>query len=313
METKHINEIFEERVNKIFEFAQNEANEIFDKTIERKIQDIDLYQKLKLLSEEHYRLNKIEKESEYPFYIFYHGNKQYLLNQFSSRAFLLNVDESEILKECIKVGRLKMLTYAKFDISLRDLPVYTFEDFINGKNNPILFDLEIYNHLNDFEYHKIRLWQEVTLIKIVELEMKCLIKKIQKRLVSLDNPTTFLKNELEHFNNIPGLEINAIRSWLTSFYFYKGTNFEKLDSKILIEGFEAYKSDQFIYKYLTPENLNPLINRLTQNGKAFVVNEYSLFYTLYKLRQWLIDAISNKTWLISFNETDWKKEYEGKY
>ncbi len=312
METKHINDIFEEKVHQIFQSATTEANEIFASTFESKIQDKNLYQKLKLLSEEHYRLYKIEKESEYPFYIYYHGNNQYLLNQFASRAFLLKVDESEILHECIKVGRLKMLTHTKFDIVLRELPEYTYVDFIGGKSNPILFDLEIYNQLNDIEFQRIRLWQEGTLINIVEYELKCLIPKFQQHLDSVENPITVLNKNLERFNSMPDSKISAIHTWLKGFSFFEGINFEKFDNNILIEGFYAFKNDVFIYKYLIPENLNPVVKKQTKKNITFIPNGYSIFYTLYKVRQWLTLAIANNSWNIPFVEIDWKKKFEEK-
>ena len=139
METKHINELLEQKVTSIFNSAREAAIREFAEVIGIKLSQLDLFHQLQLLMEEYKRLDEHEKASKHPFYIHNHANLQFLLNQFSSRTFLLNVDESEVLFDCIKLGRLKLEVYVKFELAARVIPQYSFEDFQNGVPNPILF------------------------------------------------------------------------------------------------------------------------------------------------------------------------------
>ena len=143
METKHINELLEQKVTSIFNSAREAAIREFVEVIGIKLSELDLFHQLQLLMEEYKRLDEHEQASEHPFYIHNHANLQFLLNQFSSRTFLLNVAESEVLFDCVKLGRLKLEVYVKFELTTRVIPKYSYEDFLNGVPNPILFELGI--------------------------------------------------------------------------------------------------------------------------------------------------------------------------
>jgi 8-oxo-dGTP pyrophosphatase MutT (NUDIX family) len=108
MEAKHINELLEKKVTSIFNSAREAAIREFVEAIGIKLSQLDLFHQLKLLMEEYDRLETLEQASEHPYYIHNHAALTNLLNQFSSRAFLLNVDESDILFDCIKLGQVKI-------------------------------------------------------------------------------------------------------------------------------------------------------------------------------------------------------------
>ncbi|MBK9557174.1 MAG: NUDIX hydrolase [Bacteroidetes bacterium] len=85
METKHINELLEQKVTSIFNSAREAAIREFAEVIGIKLSQLDLFHQLQLLMEEFKRPpDEHEKASKHPFYIHNHAN---LLNQFSSRTF----------------------------------------------------------------------------------------------------------------------------------------------------------------------------------------------------------------------------------
>ena len=111
------------------------------------------------------------------FYINYHNHQDKLLNQFASRRYLLNVDESKELSDCIKIGRLKTEVDTHINILQRSIPDYTFDDFIIGKVDLSFANWGMGTLLREENINRIRAWQEAAVIDIANYESVLLIKK----------------------------------------------------------------------------------------------------------------------------------------
>ena len=90
--SKPINNVFKVKVNTILKAAKRRADQYFDENIKSKINGLNNYDSLVILANEHEALKKIIKKSDYIFYIEYASSPEWLISQFASRTFLLNVD-----------------------------------------------------------------------------------------------------------------------------------------------------------------------------------------------------------------------------
>ena len=197
MLAKPINSAIKKHFKIIFEKANAEAKKDFSNNIDTKLKNLDHFNQFKLIREELVGLEEIIKKNEHPYYIKNHSSEEWLLNQFASRTFLLNVNESEQLGKCIYIGEYKSLI-SQEEFRLKDgIPLYTYSDFISGKINPYfsIFDYE-YN-ISEVDYYKIRDWQAEKLIKVVSYESRLLIKQIQSHCKALSNPLEFIISEKE--------------------------------------------------------------------------------------------------------------------
>ena len=315
MEKKHINEILEEKVNGIFLAAREEALNEFAIIITAKLPHLDLFHQLKLLMEEFDRLELLEQASEHPYYIHNHAALTNLLNQFSSRAFLLNLDESNILFDCIKLGKLKLEVYTKFEITARAIPQYSFEDFMNGVPNTFLFELGITKFFDELELHKIMKWQEETLIEIVDRETSLVIKNLQRQCGSIANPEEFLKGELDKINLIKEeskTDIDGIKNRIFNLYSFKGLKNNNWDAKILLYYYEKYIQDRCGHKFISPSNVGNITGKKRQKKSVILVNEITIFYVIQKFRNWLINVIEKKSWNDPYLIFNWKDQLEKK-
>lgn len=315
METKHINELLEQKVTSIFNSAREAAIREFAEAIGIKLSQLDLFHQLQLLKEEYKRLDEQEQASDYPFYIHNHANLQYLLNQFSSRTFLLNVDESEVLFDCVKLGRLKLEVYVKFELTTRVIPQYSFEDFMNGVPNPILFELGITKFFNELELHKIMKWQEETLIEVVDRETSLVIKDLQTKCSSVTKPEEFLKGELVKIillKEAPKNDIGEIGKLIFNLYSFKGMKNNNLDTTILLYSYDNFINKRCGHKFLTPSNFEYLKGKKRTKKDVIFTTEITIFYIIEKLRIWIELVLEKGSWNETYLIFNWKERLEQK-
>ena len=113
--SKPINNTIKVKVNTILKAAKRRADNYFDENIKSKIKDLDNYDSLLILAKEREALKKKISKSEYIFYIEYASSPQWLISQYASRTFLLNVDESEILEEAAFLEKYRSNVYKAID------------------------------------------------------------------------------------------------------------------------------------------------------------------------------------------------------
>ena len=159
MIVKPINSLIKKQFKSLFNTANEQAKKDFVTNIETKLQGLDDFNQLKILIEESDKLKAVIEKSEYPYYIKNHSSENWLLNQFASRAFLLNVDESKQLSEAVRLGSYQHLFFER-KWKLKDsIPEYSYKDFLAGKIDPYFSNFESYYNILEGDYYKIRQWQ----------------------------------------------------------------------------------------------------------------------------------------------------------
>src|SRR5262249_4977009 len=125
MISKPINSFLKNKFQEIHKAAIEKANTDF-KDFQIKISSFDdHFDKYKLLCNEEERLDNLKEKHDHPYYIEYHSSPDWLLEQFASRCFLLNVDEGEELADAIYLGCYSWeITQSKIRLR-KGIPGYT--------------------------------------------------------------------------------------------------------------------------------------------------------------------------------------------
>src|SRR5262245_41445828 len=121
---KPINNIIKERFQSLFKTAEENAAKDYKINIESKLEGLDHFNQLKLLAVEVKKIEAKIDASEFPFYIQHFSSEEWLLNQFASRTFLLNVDESEPLSDSVYLGCYRAFVIDKELNLKKQIPVY---------------------------------------------------------------------------------------------------------------------------------------------------------------------------------------------
>jgi len=313
MIVKPINSIIRKQFQSLFNTATEQAKKDFTTNIENKLQVLDHFNQLKVLIEESDRLTAIIDKSEYPYYITNHSSEDWLLNQFASRAFLLNVDESQQLSEAITIGTYKHLIFERKWKLKETIPVFNYNDFISGVIDPYFSNFENFYNITEEEYYKIRSWQGENLLKIVTYESLMLIKKIQKHCKTLANPLEFIISEKEKIeskleNAKPST--SELKSALSELFIFNKLKPESFNDTLLAENYNFYKSEKINWKYIVPHYLNPVIDKANQKATTVFSNESTIFFTINKIEEWLESVIAGKPIQQPVNETDWNKLFK---
>ena len=308
MLAKPINSTLKKHFQIIFDNATAEAKKDYSNNIEPKLKSLDLFNQFKLITKELADIEEIINKSEHTYYIENHSTEEWLLNQFASRSFLLNVDESQQLYECIRIGEYKgLILDEKF--RLKDLiPKYSYSDFISGKIDPFFSELEYIYNISEEDYYKIREWQAQKLIKIVSYESLMLIKHIQAYCKTLSNPLEFIHSESEKIESRlfkVNPDAKQIKSILSELFFFRNHNTDIFDENILVENLKIYTTEQINWKLIVPAYINPLIEKVELKINEIFSNEATLFFTINKVAYWFDLIIKGRPIQQSVNETNW--------
>jgi hypothetical protein len=308
MLAKPINSAIKNHFQSLFNKATEEAANDFSFNIKAKLENLDHFNQLKLLIGESEKLDEIIENSEYPFYVDNHSSEDWLLNQFASRTFLLNIDESIQLVESIRLGKYRALIInAKFQ--LKDgIPLYSFAAFMQGKIDPYFANFEYAYNISEEDYYKIRTWQSEKLIKIVCFESGIFIKQIQGHCKSLADPLDFLLNEKKKIDSclekaIP--DSKELKSILSELFVLRDFNTNIFDDSILVECSKICTTDQLNFKFIFPTFINPIIYKVDQKVYRNFTNEVSIFFSINNVAHWIDDVQKGQPFDQPVKETNW--------
>ena len=313
MNVKPINSVIRKQFQSLFNTANEQAKKDFATNIETKLQGLDDFNQLKILIEESDKLKAVIEKSEYPYYIKNHSSEDWLLNQFASRAFLLNVDESKQLSEAVRLGSYKSLI-SESKWKFKDIiPEYTYKDFLSGKIDPYLANFESYYNIKEEEYYKIRTWQSDNLVKIITYESLMLIKKIQQHCTTLKNPLEFIIAEKEKIENTLEKaegDTTKIKSAFAELFIFNKQKLHRFKDDMLQECYSFYQSDKINWKFIFPVYINPLIEKVNQKADTVFSNEATIFFTINKISEWFELVIAGQPLQQPVTEIEWDKLFK---
>ena len=174
--SKPINSSIKLKVKTIFKSSKRKADKVYSENIASRVKGLDNFESLKILDSEYQIVKKKIKKSKYPFYIENSNVPEWVITQFASRTYLLNIDESIELEESIFLGKYKDNLFKAIEKIRKDIPLYTFEKFINGEICNYFFSFINHRNLSEEDFYKMVQWQFAPIFKIVSYECTFFIK-----------------------------------------------------------------------------------------------------------------------------------------
>lgn len=305
---KPINGILKSRFNELYNQAIANAEIDFRDRVEKNLIGKDLFNQVKFLLEELAEVERKISESAYPFYIKNHSSEDWLLNQFASRTFLLNVDEADEVAESITLGTLQSLIFDKKREIKKLIPKYTYEAFLAGVIEPYFARLENFTTVEEDDYYKIRAWQSDALIKVISYESGMIIRQIQQHVKTLENPLDFILKEKEKIETAlenASLDSNQIKAALRQFFLFSDLDFSQFDDTYLVENYQGYKSSRMQWAFIFPFYLNPILKKVEDRADQIFSNEVTIFFTINKVSEWYEAVLSGQPIQNPVLEIDW--------
>lgn len=311
--SKPINSSIKVKVNTVFKASKRKADKVFTEKITSQITGLDDFESLKIIEKEYKSLNKQIKKSNYPFYVENSNTPEWVISQFASRTYLLNIDETEMLEEAIFLGKYQSNLSKSIRKIKKKIPLYTYEKFINGEICRYFLNFKEYRNLSEEDFYKIVKWQSENVINIISYESAVLIKNIQIHCKNTENPKSFIasQNEIidELFNNKSN-DPNEIKRILSKLFFFQDFDFNKFDNDLLLENHTIYADEDFHW-YKTDYNIiKPIADFLRLKPVCFFSNEFLVFHTIDKIGIWFNDVLKGTNIQDDYVFPDYKKELE---
>jgi hypothetical protein len=311
--SKPINSSIKLKVKTIFKSSKRKADKEYSENIKSKTKELDDFERLKIIDIEYESLKKQIKKSKYPFYIENSNSPDWVITQFASRTYLLNIDESKELEEAIFLGKYKDNLSDAIDKIKKAIPIYTYEKFINGEKCNYFLTFKKYRNLSEEDFYKIVKWQSENVINIISYESKVLIKIVQDYCKNIENPVSFIDSQNiiidELFNN-KSYDAKELKEILSKLIFFKDFDFNKFDDDLLLKYFAAFANEEFHWHNTDYNIVKPIADFLRLKPTYFFSNEIFVFESINKVSIWFKEILEGKSIQEEYKYFDYKKEIE---
>lgn len=313
MYSKPINNQVKNLFNEIHKSSTHKADIDCQNNLENNIKDLGLFDKFVFLENEKKRINKLINESQYLFYIRNHSAEEWLLSQFASRTFLLNIDESNELGEAIYLGHYRSKISDLKHKLIEEVPKYSYQKFITGAECHFFHNIPGLQNIAEEDYYRIKDWQAEIIQRVISIEYLYSIKKIQEYCETLKNPLHFILNEKKIIEDELEIETNnsfTIKKILSKLFIFKNINIERFDDSLIEENFKSYMNSEINFKRITPNNFNPIISKIEKNLNPVFENEHTVFFTINKISNWYDLILKGQPIQEIIIEPDWNNIIE---
>lgn len=304
--------VVEDKFDQVFNEAKQKAETDFNTDYLNNTQSLSHFEKFKFILQKE-ELVERTLEMVNPFYSEEPDNYDSLLKRFATRVVLLNYDESNDLFTGIYTGFIrKKLFHLKQEL-IKEIPKYSFQEFIDGKYDPYYLELEYLYHLTEEDYYKIKEWQSYKLLEIVGLESQILIGKLQEKLQGEMHPEKLLLSQKEIFDNKIHRqeydEVTGLIQEMKKFVFLENCNFEKLNNSETLTDLKQFNSDKIFWGKIHPANIENVRKLYLKNKNAAFTPSYLLFFSINKVIVWIEEALKSDNYFEPFVYPDLHKVF----
>ncbi|RKR08193.1 hypothetical protein C8C83_5428 [Flavobacterium sp. 90] len=293
--------------------ATKKAEKYYNENITSKIEGLDIFESLKIIDQEFKLVKRKIKKSKYPFYTENCTSADWLVSQFASRAYLLNIDETKDLKKAVFLGIYRNKLRAQRNELLAESPAYTYEKFVNGEINSFFHHYPQYRNLSEEDFYKIIKWQSEKVIAIISYESSMLIEKIQQHCLEIDDPfffimmqKTIIKNLMDYTGNDP----NDLKILLSQLYIFEDFNLEEFENDALLENYRSFANNEFHWNKADYNSIKNLSDVMQGGPKKVFTNEFLVFHTIEKIGFWLGTLVNESRIQQPYILPDYEKELE---
>lgn len=311
MLNKPINNIVKEHFTKIRNAAKQKAENDFKVNVLESIKDLDHFQKVAFCVTEDERIEKLKEEDPHPYYI--NNGDDWLLTQFATRHFLLNVDESEEFIQSVYLGDYSKLIHNHIKVLGKDIPKVTYKGFLKGVRCEYFENFDSQFHIDEKDYYQIADWQMKTVLDIVEYDTTNIITSYQEHCGSLENPLEFIEKQLTVLEEKLSKNINeakTIKQLLSKLHLFKNFDFSTYNDELLLANHPLFYNDENNFRKLNPVTLKDPLSKIAANVKSVIGNEFTIFYSLDILQKWMQKIIKGHSLDVPFQFIDTDKELE---
>lgn len=293
--------------------AKKKAENHYKGNITKKINGLDIFESLKIIDQEFKLVKRKVKKSKYPFYIENCTSAEWLVSQFASRAYLLNIDETKDLKKALFLGIYRNKLRIQRNELLADSPVYTYEKFVNGEINSFFHHYPQYRNLSEEDFYKIIKWQSENVIAIISYESSMLIKKIQQKCLGIDDPFYFImlqKTVIDNLINYTGNDANDLKILLSQLYIFEDFNLDEFKNDALLENYRSFANNEFHWNKADYNSIKKLSDVMQGGPEKVFTNEFLVFHTVEKIGFWLDSLVNESQIQKTYILPDYEKELE---
>jgi hypothetical protein len=230
-------------------FLSNEVKQIGEKT---------LFETIEFLDERETEIDDFTKQFLVPSYIDNHSSESWLIKLFSTRETVLNIDDSKLLYEGIFFGSLRDHIRRKLAESRKQIPKFSFTDFISGVEDRFFLELGMQGHVTEEDYCRIRLWQSDTLTAAVTDRCEAILKNFQQTLIPTDDLKSLFQEDIALYrklmenSNCKSIDVFVSEIKKLSFLVsYKFSDLQFSDQDI-----ELFKGEEIDWSVVTPTRFN---------------------------------------------------------
>lgn len=309
MFNKPINTILKAQFETIHSEAIQTAEQDFKTNVLNKIENLEHFDEFKFLISKENRIKALIDKNKHPYYVKNHSSKDWLLSQFSSRHFLLNVDEFAELKEAIYLGKINYLIHKRVSDSRKQIPKFTYNDFLSGKECKYLITYDNQYNIEKEDYYKMVTWQSDRLIKVVSYEVELLVKNHQEYCSKINEPLEFINKQIQILEEELTKSLNdakEIKKTLTKLFAFKGFDIDNFNDELLLYNYPSFFNDRIEFRRLNPSTVGKVLTKLSSKPKTLFSNEYMVFYTLDMFLSWLKDIVKGKSIQEPFKYPVWE-------
>ncbi|MBB4804571.1 hypothetical protein HNP37_004668 [Flavobacterium nitrogenifigens] len=301
------------KVNTILKSAKRRADKAFADNILSRTKVLDDFESLKLIDREYKALKKEIKKSDYPFYIHNSSTPEWVLSQYASRTYLLDVDESRELEKAIYLGKYRSNLLKSIMKIVKRVPPYSYEKFMNGEVCRFFLFFGEYQNLAEGDYYRIIKWQTENIIRIISYECAMLIKKIQNYCQIKENPISFIESEnllIDQLLAYKGSDGGEIKNMLSKMYIFDDFDLNNYKDYLLHENHRTYQNQEFHWHKADYHIIKPMADYLELEPVTVFTSEILIFQTIDKIAVWFKEILEGADIQKEYVLPDYPKELD---
>lgn len=308
-----IDKMVKEKFLAIYNAALEDANNYFEQKIQPALNTKSTYDKIKFLNSEDEKQRLISSLVKFSAYNGASNVEEWLLKLFASRLSILNEDDSDDLKNAVYSGELSsLITNALIDLK-GEVPSFTYNDFISGKQD--VFDDELgytWHYEDKDDLDKIRKWRADKISSTLATETELIIKAYQQQLKEHLNPLYPISDDLKIFEStIKGQKFDSVEELIKAFQqlnFLKEYDFEKMNSEESLQAYNLFVDDELAWNMINKNYVDSQRDNYKESDKSTCFTAPPIiFYTVYKVADWLSDVLNHDNVFEEFKFPNYKQ------
>src|SRR5690554_57982 len=308
-----IDKMVKDKFLAIYNTALDDAKNYFEQKIQPELKSKSTFDKIKFLKSEDKKQQSISRRVKFSAYNGASNVEEWLLKSFASRLSILNEDDSVDLKNAVYSGELSsLITNALIDLK-DEVPSFSFNDFLSGKQD--VFDDElgyVWHYEDKDDLDKIRKWRADKISSTLATETKLIIKAYQEQLKDHVNPVYQVNDDLKIFEGaIKGQKFDSVDELIKAFQqlnFLKGYDFEKMNSEESLQAYNLFVDDELAWSMINKNYVDSQRRNYNDSDKSTCFTAPPIiFYTVYKVADWLSDVSKKDTVFEEFKFPNYKQ------